>query len=112
MSKLCQYCGAEMDDEALECPECLKKIPGADSIRKRKEAEKKEKQKKILKIVLGSVLSVAFITGLVLLVAHDLHDVHVVACTNADLLGNAELDTCIPTYLEALPYKIITHIFL
>jgi hypothetical protein len=70
MSKLCQYCGAEMDNEALECPECLKKIPGADTIKKRKEAEKKDKQKKIIKIVTGSVLAVAFITGLVLLVTH------------------------------------------
>ena len=59
-----------MDNEALECPECLKKIPGADTIKKRKEAEKKEKQKKILKITCGSLLAATFITGLVLLVTY------------------------------------------
>ena len=48
MSKLCKYCGAEMDDEAFECPECLKKIPGAEMLAKQKELEKKEKRKKTL----------------------------------------------------------------
>ena len=68
MSKLCQYCGAEMDNEAYECPECLKKIPGAEMIIKRKAAEKKEKQKKIIKTTLISLAAVAFITGLTILV--------------------------------------------
>ena len=31
-----------MDNEAYECPECLKKIPGAEMHMKQKEAEKKE----------------------------------------------------------------------
>jgi len=58
-----------MDNEAYECPECLKKIPGADQIIKRREAEKKEKRSKLLKIIGGSVLAVALITGLTILVA-------------------------------------------
>ena len=50
MSKLCKYCGAEMDDEAFECPECLKKIPGAEVLAKQKKIEKKQKRKSILLI--------------------------------------------------------------
>lgn len=68
MSKLCQYCGAEMDNEAYECPECLKRIPGAEMIIKQRAAEKKEKKKKIIKTTLIAVGSVAFITALTLLV--------------------------------------------
>lgn len=68
MSKLCQYCGAEMDNEAYECPECLKKIPGAEMLIKRKEAEKKEKRTKIFKTIGFAVLSVAIITGLTIFV--------------------------------------------
>lgn len=69
MSKICQHCGAEMDDEAYECPECLVKIPGADAIKRRKEAEKKEKRNKRLKIAGGFLAAVAFITGLTLVVS-------------------------------------------
>jgi len=58
-----------MDDEAYECPECLQKIPGADAIKKRREAEKKEKKKKIIKNISVGVLAVAFITGLTVLVS-------------------------------------------
>ncbi len=68
MSKLCQHCGAEMDDEALECPECLEKIPGADAIRRRREEEKKAKKQKVIRTVSAAVLAVAFITGLTILV--------------------------------------------
>ena len=68
MSKLCQYCGAEMDNEAYECPECLKKIPGAEMLMKQKEAEKKEKRNKTLKITGLAVAVVAVITGLTFLV--------------------------------------------
>jgi DNA-directed RNA polymerase beta' subunit len=69
MSKICTHCGAEMDDEAYECPECLEKIPGADAIKRRREAEKKEKRTKKLKIAGGMLAAVAFITGLTLLVS-------------------------------------------
>ncbi len=58
-----------MDNEAYECPECLQKIPGAEMIIKRREAEKKEKRKKIFKTIGAAVLGIAFITGLTILVA-------------------------------------------
>ena len=64
MSKLCKYCGAEMDDEAFECPECLKKIPGAEVLAKQKEIEKKQKRKSILlisSIAAGAVLLITLI---------------------------------------------------
>lgn len=50
MSKLCKYCGAEMDDEAFECPECLHKYPGAELKAKQKAIEKKNKMKKRLTV--------------------------------------------------------------
>lgn len=68
MSKLCKFCGAEMDDEAFECPECLKKIPGAELLAKQKAIEKKQKLKSRLTtagIVLGGI---AIITALVAIV--------------------------------------------
>lgn len=68
MSKLCKYCGAEMDDEAFECPECLKKIPGAEMLAKQKELEKKEKRKKNLIIIGTAVAVILLITGITFLV--------------------------------------------
>lgn len=69
MSKLCQYCGAEMDNEAYECPECLKKIPGAELLIKQKEIEKKEKIKRNLKIAGLAFSVVVLITGLTVLIS-------------------------------------------
>lgn len=62
MSKLCSYCGAEMDNDAVECPECRKKIPGAEVIQKQRELEKKQKTKSIL--VIGGI-----ITGIIVFVS-------------------------------------------
>lgn len=42
MSKICTNCGAEMDNDAYECPECLKKIPGAEIKIKQKQEEKEK----------------------------------------------------------------------
>lgn len=57
-----------MDDEAYECPECLKKIPGAEVLAKQKKIEKQQKIK-IRLIASGIALAfVALITGIVILV--------------------------------------------
>lgn len=69
MSKLCQYCGAEMDDEAYECPECLKKDPGAELIFKQKEAERKLKRKSRMTIAGISACVILIITILVIIAA-------------------------------------------
>lgn len=56
-----------MDDNAFECPECLKKIPGAEVLIKQKQIEKKEKTKKAA-IIIGStaaliILVIAAVLG-------------------------------------------------
>lgn len=68
MSKVCQYCGAEMDNDAYECPECLKKDAGAELIFKQKEAERKLKRKSNMTIAGIAAAVVLIITGLVVLV--------------------------------------------
>ncbi|MBE6853694.1 MAG: hypothetical protein E7505_09545 [Ruminococcus sp.] len=68
MSKLCKHCGAEMDDEAFECPECRTKIPGAEMLFKQKQIEKRQKLKKNLTIAGIVVLAIAFITGITIAV--------------------------------------------
>ncbi len=68
MSKLCQYCGAEMDDNAYECPECLKKDPGAELKFKQKEAEKKLRRKNKMTIAGIAAAVILIIAGLVILV--------------------------------------------
>ncbi len=68
MSKLCKHCGAEMDDEAFECPECLVKIPGAELLMKQKAIEKKQKRKARLITAGVSFGGLAVIVALVLLV--------------------------------------------
>ncbi len=69
MSKLCKYCGAEMDDDAFECPECLKKYPGAELKAKQKAVEKKQKIRTRL-IFCGICFGIiAVITGLTLILS-------------------------------------------
>lgn len=50
MSKQCKFCNAEMADDAVQCPECEKFIPGYESI-KRKKKEKSKSTKKTVIIV-------------------------------------------------------------
>ena len=57
-----------MDDEAFECPECLKKIPGAEMLAKQKELEKKEKRKENLIIIVTAVAVILLKTGITFLV--------------------------------------------
>ncbi len=47
MSKLCKFCNAEMADDALQCPECEKFIPGYENA-KRKKTEKEHSKKKLI----------------------------------------------------------------
>lgn len=45
MSKNCKFCGAEMADDALQCPECEKFVAGANAqLSKRNETRKKRKK--------------------------------------------------------------------
>ncbi len=62
MSKLCKFCNAEMADDALQCPECEKFIPGYESA-KRKQAEQKSGKKKI--VVVAIVLAVIIVVVLI-----------------------------------------------
>jgi len=68
MSKICTNCGAEMDNDAYECPECLKKIPGAEIKIKQKQEEKKRKTKIAVILSLVIVLVVAIVTGVVYII--------------------------------------------
>lgn len=57
MAKKCRFCGAEMDDNAIKCPECEKLVPNAEIILdKQKQAKKKRNN-----IILISVISVILI---------------------------------------------------
>lgn len=68
MSKLCKYCGAEMDDEAFECPECLARFPGAEMLAKQKKQEKQQKIKRRIITCGAAALAIALITGVVVFV--------------------------------------------
>lgn len=57
LAKKCRFCGAEMDDNAIKCPECEKLVPNAEIILdKQKQAKKKRNN-----IILISVISVILI---------------------------------------------------
>lgn len=57
-----------MDDEAYECPECLKKIPGAEMLMKQKNQEKKDKLKKRLFAAGIAIAAVVFLTVVTVIV--------------------------------------------
>ena len=58
-----------MDDEAFECPECLKKYPGAELRAKQKAVEKKQKTRSRL-IIAGICFGIiAVITGVTILLS-------------------------------------------
>ncbi len=58
-----------MDDDAFECPECLKKYPGAELKAKQKAAEKKQKNRSRL-IISGICFGIiAVITGITVLLS-------------------------------------------
>lgn len=51
-----------MDDDAYECPECLKKIPGAEVMIKQRAIDKKEKRKRAAIVIGGAAALVIIIT--------------------------------------------------
>ena len=57
MAKKCRFCGAEMDDNAIKCPECEKLVPNAEIILDKQKQAKKKKTN----IILISVISVILI---------------------------------------------------
>lgn len=57
LAKKCRFCGAEMDDNAIKCPECEKLVPNAEIILDKQKQAKKKKTN----IILISVISVILI---------------------------------------------------
>lgn len=55
MAKQCRFCGAEMDDNAIKCPECEKAVAGAEILIDKQ--RQKAKKKTIVIIVL--IISIA-----------------------------------------------------
>lgn len=67
MAKQCRFCGAEMDDNAIKCPECEKLVPNAEIILDKQKQAKKKKNIIILVVVICLVLivSIAIISKVV-----------------------------------------------
>lgn len=59
LAKECRYCGAEMGDDAIKCPECGKSVPNAEIILDNQRRKKKKKRNIILIVVICIVLIVA-----------------------------------------------------
>lgn len=60
MAKQCRFCGAEMDDNAIKCPECEKAVAGAEILIDKQ--RQKAKKKTIVIIVL--IIYIVLIIGL------------------------------------------------
>lgn len=60
MAKQCRFCGAEMDDNAIKCPECEKAVAGAEILINKQ--RQKAKKKTIVIIVL--IIYIVLIIGL------------------------------------------------
>lgn len=61
MAKYCRFCGAEMDDDAVKCPECEKAVPGAEILLDKQRQQKKKKNTIILVVLICIVLIVGII---------------------------------------------------
>lgn len=61
MAKQCRFCGAEMDDNAIKCPECEKMVPNAEIILDKQKQIKKKRRNIILIVVSCIVIIVAII---------------------------------------------------
>ncbi|MGN1411426.1 MAG: hypothetical protein ACI4WH_02805 [Oscillospiraceae bacterium] len=59
MAKQCRFCGAEMDDNAIKCPECEKLVPNAEIILDKQRQAKKKRNTIILVVLVCLVLIVA-----------------------------------------------------
>lgn len=60
MAKQCRFCGAEMDDNAIKCPECEKAVAGAEILIDKQ--RQKAKKKTIVIIVL--IIYIVLVVGL------------------------------------------------
>lgn len=61
MAKQCRFCGAEMDDNAIKCPECEKAVAGAEILINKQ----RQKAKKKTTIILVVIICIVLVVGLV-----------------------------------------------
>ena len=61
MAKQCRFCGAEMDDNAIKCPECEKTVAGAEILINKQ----RQKAKKKTTIILVVIICIVLVVGLV-----------------------------------------------
>lgn len=59
MTKDCKYCGAEMDENAINCPECGKAVPNAEILLDKQRRHKK----KVFSIVVGVIVCILLIVA-------------------------------------------------
>lgn len=59
MVKECKYCGAEMDEKAVKCPECGKSVPNAEILLDNQRRQKK----KVFTIVVGVIVCIALVVA-------------------------------------------------
>jgi hypothetical protein len=64
MSKQCEFCKAEMADDAVQCPECEKYIRGYENTR-RKKIEKKKSRNQIILIIFAVVAFIIILFAVV-----------------------------------------------
>lgn len=61
MAKQCRFCGAEMDDNAIKCPECEKAVAGAEILINKQRQKAKKKTTIILVVIVCIVLAVGLV---------------------------------------------------
>ena len=61
MAKQCRFCGAEMDDNAIKCPECEKAVAGAEILINKQRQKAKKKTTIILVVIICIVLAVGLV---------------------------------------------------
>lgn len=65
MTKTCKFCGAEMDENAIKCPQCEKNVPNAEILLDKQ----RQKHKKKLLIISTVIICIVLITGIIVLSA-------------------------------------------
>lgn len=73
MSKKCEFCHAEMADDALQCPECEKYVLGYESA-KRKKLQKKKSKNQIIMIVSAVVAAIIILFAVINAVLNVIND--------------------------------------
>lgn len=101
MAKKCRFCGAEMDDNSIKCPECEKLVPNAQIILDKQKQEKKKKRSIILVVVVSLMVIIAI--AIILKVT----DKNKVGCTNyvdvIDMNLSSMIDNQPQKYLNSYP---------